>query len=420
MSEKNCFIINGCKRLYGEVINQTSKNATLPILSASLIVNGDIKIVDYPEIIDIDNMLMILKKMGARVEKVAKNLIINTENADNLGIDSELSRTMRSSIFLLGSTLARFKNVMLTLPGGCQIGKRPIDIHISAMKQLGVKVCYLGNNIFFDASKAKAGNVKLRKPSVGATENIIQFACKLKGKTEICNPAREPEVVDLCNFLNSCGAKILGAGTDKISIYGVDELIATIYKPIGDRIVAGTIVGAVAICGGDVVIRNAVPYQNLKFLKKVCSMGCQIDIKNDIIHIVSDGNLISCKEISTGYYPNFPTDLQSIILAISAVANGETVIKENIFENRFLILSDLLKLGGKFKHINNKTVKIRGVNKLEASQLIANDLRGGASLVLLALKAKGESKITNIHHIDRGYEHLEEMLAKLGADIRRL
>lgn len=420
MSEKNCFIINGGKRLYGEIVNQTSKNATLPILSASLIVNGDIKIVDYPEITDIENMLMILRKMGASVDKVSKNLIINTENADNLGIDSELSRTMRSSIFLLGSTLARFKNVMLTLPGGCQIGKRPIDIHISAMKQLGVKVCYLGNNIFFDASKAKAGTVKLRKPSVGATENIIQFACKLKGKTVICNPAREPEVVDLCNFLNSCGAKILGAGSDKITIYGVGELIATTYKPIGDRIVAGTIVGAVAICGGDVMIRNAVPYQNLKFLKKVCSMGCQIDIKNDIIHIVSDGNLISCKQISTGYYPNFPTDLQSIILAMSAVANGETTIKENIFENRFLILNELLKLGGKFKHINNSIVKIRGVNKLEASQLMANDLRGGAGLVLLALKAKGESKITNIHHIERGYEHLEEMLAKLGADIRRL
>lgn len=420
MSEKNCFIINGGKRLYGEIVNQTSKNATLPILSATLLANGSTTIVDYPKITDVENMLKILIKMGVDVKREENKLIINTEKADNLGIDTELSKTMRSSIFLLGSTLSRFKNVMLTLPGGCKIGARPIDIHINSMKKLGVKVSCLGNNIFFDSTEAKSGVVKLRKPSVGATENIIQFACKLKGKTTIYNAAREPEIVDLCNFLNSCGAKILGSGTNRIDIYGVDNLQGTTYKPIGDRIVAGTIASAVAICGGDVVIRNAVPYQNLKFIEKVRSMGCQINIKNDILHIVSSGNLKSCKEITTGYYPEFPTDLQSILLAVSVCCEGETVIKEQLFENRFLILTELLKLGAKFKIKDNRTVKIKGNKNLQSNELECKDLRGGAGLVLLALKIKGETIVSDIQYIDRGYEQMEEMLAVLGADIRRL
>ena len=200
------FEINGGKKLYGEVINQTSKNATLPILSASLLIKGDIRLTDYPKILDVENMLSILKKMNAKVDIQGEGLKINTDNVTNLGIDSKLSKTMRSSIFLLGPYLARFKNAMITLPGGCNIGKRPIDIHISAFKKLGVQVFCLGDNIFFNATNAKAGTVKLRLPSVGATENIIQFACLLKGKTTILNSAKEPEIVDLCNFLNLAGA----------------------------------------------------------------------------------------------------------------------------------------------------------------------------------------------------------------------
>ena len=413
------FEIEGGNKLYGEILNQTSKNATLPIMSACLMLDGVTKITNYPKIKDVDNMISLLSFLGAEINTQETNLIINTNNCQNVGIDEQLSKTMRSSVFLLGSYLSRFKNVMLTLPGGCDIGLRPIDIHISALKKLGVKVECLGNNIFFDATNACSNKIKLKKPSVGATENIIQFACKLKGVTTIFNAAKEPEVVDLCNFLNLAGAKILGAGTSRITIYGVDVLEGVTYKPMGDRITSGTIVGAVAMCGGDVTIKNAVPYQNLNFLKKVASMGCQIDIKNDIIHIVSGGNLISAGKIETGYYPEFPTDLQSIMLAMSTIAKGETTIIENIFENRFQILDELAKCGAKFKKINNRIVKVRGVENLKSADFISKELRGGAALMLLAMRAEGKSKITGIHYIDRGYVQIEETLSKLGVKIKR-
>lgn len=417
---KNCFFIKGGNKLYGKVNNQTSKNATLPILTASLLINGNINLINIPNIIDVNNMLSILEKMGTKVERNGGNVIINTEQVNNLGIDTKLSKTMRSSIFLLGPYLSRFKNAMVTLPGGCNIGKRPIDVHIDALKALNVKVSCLGEHVFFDAGEAKANKIKLRLPSVGATENIIQFACLLKGKTIILNAAREPEVVDLCNFLNASGAKILGSGTNKITIYGVNKLNATTYKPIGDRIVAGTLVSAVAMCGGDVTITNACPYQNLKFLEKVASMGCKIDVKNDIIHIVSDGNLISAKKISTGYYPKFPTDLQSIFLAMSVKAQGITTIKENVFENRFQIADELIKCGAKIKRINNRTIKVKGTNNIVGNMLKAKELRGGAALVLIGLIAKGITKVENIEFIDRGYESLEKILSLLGVDIRRV
>lgn len=412
--------INGGKKLFGEVINQTSKNATLPIMSACLLVDGETNLTNYPKISDVENMISLLSFLGAKIIKENSNLIINTNECENVGIDSHLSKTMRSSVFLLGSYLSRFKNVMLTLPGGCDIGLRPIDVHVSALKQLNVNVSCLGDNVFFDATNAKAGKVKLRIPSVGATENIIQFACKLKGKTIIHKAAKEPEIVDLCNFLNLCGAKIIGAGTNKIKIYGVNSLEGVIYKPIGDRIVAGTIVGAVAMCGGDVTIKNAFPYQNINFLKKVASMGCQVNIKNDIIHIVSDGNLKSAGIIETGYYPEFPTDLQSIMVALSSVAHGETTIIENIFENRFQIACELIKCGIKFKKLGNRILKIRGVKNLLSAEFEAKELRGGAALVLLALKAKGISKISGINYIDRGYEQIENIFSSLGADVRRV
>lgn len=412
--------INGGKKLYGEIINQTSKNATLPILTACLLLNGEITIKNYPHISDINNMISLLSNIGAEIKVKNNNLIINTDKCKNIGINPTLARTMRSSVFLLGSYLSRFKNVMLTIPGGCNIGARPIDIHRMTLQKLGVKSICVGENVFFNADNAKAGRVKLKLPSVGATENLIQFACKLKGKTIIYNPAKEPEIVDLCNFLNLAGAKILGAGTNKITIYGVDKLTGVQYQPSGDRIVAGTMVGAVAMCGGDVTIKNAVPYQNLNFLKKVASMGCQINIKNDIIHITSDGNLKSIKKISTGYYPNFPTDLQSIILSMSTIAQGETTIQENIFENRFQLVDELTKCGAKFKKINNRIVKIRGVKSLTSASFTAKELRGGAGLVLLGLKANGTSRVYGLNFIDRGYEQIEKTFSLLGAEIVRV
>ena len=345
---------------------------------------------------------------------------LNMLKVKDLGIDSELSKTMRSSLFLLGSCLSRFGHVMLTLPGGCTIGKRPIDIHIKCLKKLGVKVKEVGDFVFFDSQHAHAGKVKLKLPSVGATENLIQFACKLKGTTIISNCAKEPEIVDLANFLNSMGAKIIGAGTNRITIHGVEELNGVEYNPIADRIVAGTLMTAVAICGGDVTIRNACPEENEKFIQILRLMGCQIETKNDIIHIVNNKKLNSIGKVSTGFYPKFATDLQSLLLTASCVAQGLTTINERVFENRFLTAEELRKMGAKVYVINKHKAVVVGVKSLYGKTVEALDLRGGASLVLAGLVAKGETVVNNIGFIDRGYEQLEKMLASLGANIRRV
>lgn len=414
------FVIQGGKELFGTIVNQTSKNAVLPIMSASLLANGEVKLKNVPKITDVYHMLEILQLLGIAIEKYGHNISLNMSNVRDVGIDSELSKTMRSSLFLLGSYLSRFKHCTLTLPGGCDIGGRPIDIHIKCLKGLGVKVKELGESVFFDATNAKCGKVKLRMPSVGATENLVQFASKLKGKTTILNAAREPEVVDLCNFLIAMGAKISGAGTNRIVVHGVEKLKGVEYTPIPDRIVSGTIMTAVAMCGGDVYILNAGVNQNIKNIEILRSMGCQIETKNDIIHIVSNKNLNSIGCVKTGCYPKFATDMQSNILVISCVSNGKTTIYERIFENRFHIVQHLKKMGANIKIISPHKVEIVGTKELAPAEVDALDLRGGAGLVIAGLSAKGETVVNNVGFIDRGYENLEKMFACLNADIRRV
>lgn len=418
--KKDKFIINGGNKLYGTIKVQTSKNATLPIMSASLLTTESVKINSCPDILDVQNMIKILKKLGAKVERIGDDYIIDNSQIDDICLDYNLCKTMRSSIFLLGSILARFKTMSLTMPGGCKIGERPIDIHIDAFKRLGVKVVELDDFIFFNAEHAKANKIKLKIPSVGATENIVQFASTLKGKTTIYNAAREPEVVDLCNFLIKMGANIKGAGTNKITIFGVDRLKGVEYRPIPDRIVLGTLLIATAICGGVIQINNAILNQNEKLIDILLRMGCQINIKNDIITISRETPLKSIKSVSTGYFPDFPTDLQSLMLTLSCIVKGKTQINEKIFENRFLIVDELKKMGAKIQIIDNHTAIVEGVHKLSANKIKALDLRGGASLVLAGLAAEGRTIIENVHFIDRGYCHLESMLASLGADIKRI
>lgn len=418
--KKDKFIINGGNKLYGTIKVQTSKNATLPIMSASLLTTESVKINSCPDILDVQNMIKILKKLGAKVERIGDDYVIDNSQIDDICLDYNLCKTMRSSIFLLGSILARFKTMSLTMPGGCKIGERPIDIHIDAFKRLGVKVVELDDFIFFNAEHAKANKIKLKIPSVGATENIVQFASTLKGKTTIYNAAREPEVVDLCNFLIKMGANIKGAGTNKITIFGVDRLKGVEYRPIPDRIVLGTLLIATAICGGIIQINNAILNQNEKLIDILLRMGCQINIKNDIITISRETPLKSIKSVSTGYFPDFPTDLQSLMLTLSCIVEGKTQINEKIFENRFLIVDELKKMGAKIQIIDNHTVIVEGVHKLSSNKIKALDLRGGASLVLAGLAAEGRTIIENVHFIDRGYCHLENMLASLGADIKRI
>lgn len=414
------FVINGGNKLNGEIDIQTSKNATLPILSACLLTDEKITLYDLPKLTDVDNMLSILEKMGVRIFSLENKTTIHADTNLNIDIDCELSRTMRSSVFLLGSTLARNKYTTITLPGGCNIGKRPIDIHIHSMKKLNVKVSNLNDQIFFNAEDAKAGKVKLRLPSVGATENLIMFASLLKGKTTIINPAREPEIVDLANFLNKMGAKIIGAGTNKITIFGVEKLYSTQYRPIGDRIVAGTIACAVALCGGNVVMKNTNYYYNQKLFQILSRIGCQIVDKNGIISLSSEGNLKNFGEIHTGYYPEFPTDLQSMIVTLASVCDGDAMIEERVFDDRFLTIKELKKMGAQIDQVDPNRIIVHGVKELNSAKIEAFDLRGGASLVLAGLVAKGETVLENIHFMDRGYESFEEMLSSLGADIKRV
>ena len=277
----------------------------------------------------------------------------------------------------------------------------------------------LGDSVFLDATNARANTVKLRFPSVGATENIIQFASLLKGKTVIKNSAREPEVVDLINFLNLCGAKIYGAGTKTITIYGVDKLHGCEYLPCPDRIVAGTITIATAICGGDVTITNSRPQENQKLIKELRRIGCQIDEKNDIIHIVRDKPLQNIGRISTGCYPEFPTDLQSQMLALACFCKGKTIVNENIFENRFLIVEELKKLGADIKSIDENSVVVYGNKKMTGCDVSALDLRGGAGIILACLGSNKKSRVMNAHFVDRGYEQIEKQLSSLGVKIKR-
>ncbi len=418
--KRDKFVITGGKKLDGELDIQTSKNATLPIMSACLLSKDAVCIKSCPDILDVENMIKILKKLGAKVDRVLDDLIIDGSQIKDVCIDYNLCKTMRSSIFLLGSILARFKSICITMPGGCNIGKRPIDIHIDAFKRLGVKVIEMNDFIFFNASKAKAGKIHLKIPSVGATENIVQFASILKGKTVIYNAAREPEVVDLCNFLIKMGANIKGAGTKKITIIGVENLKGVEYRPIQDRIVLGTLLIATAICGGIIRLKASNINQIEKLIEILSRMGCQINIKNDIITLAREGPLKSISTVSTGYYPDFPTDLQSMLLVLSCVVDGSTQINERIFENRFLIVKELKKMGAKIKIVDKHKVIIDGVKTLTASKLKALDLRGGASLVLAGLVAKGTTIIDNVHFIDRGYCYFEKMLTSLGADIKRI
>ena len=416
---KDKFIIRGGNTLCGRLKVQTSKNATLPILTASLMSGGRVEIKDYPHIIDVENMCAILKALNVDVEKTFDTIFLDPQNANNDNMDFELMRTMRSSIFLLGSMLARFKRATITQPGGCKIGKRSIDIHLSSLKKMGVKIVELGEYIFLDATKAHNAKIKLKMPSVGATENLIQFACLTPGKTVLKNVAREPEIVDLCKFLKSMGAKIYGEGTSIITIFGVNKLCGTHYTPIGDRIVAGTLMVATAIAGGHVRLTNAVPNQNANLIEKLRRIGCQIEIENDILTITRTGGLVSCGEIATGFYPDFPTDMQSQMLALSCFVDGETDVYENVFENRLLTAHELNKMGANISVLTSTHAKVKGGCRLVGANVKALDLRGGASLVLAGLGASGVTTVTDVHYIDRGYVGLETMLTALGADVRR-
>ncbi|MBE7080937.1 MAG: UDP-N-acetylglucosamine 1-carboxyvinyltransferase [Clostridiales bacterium] len=412
------YMINGGRKLSGKITIQSAKNSVLPIMAGALLTDEQVVIKNCPKIKDVMSMLNILSHIGCKWQFEGDNLIINSLTADKYVVPKELANEMRSSIFMLGALICRFKKAKIYAPGGCNIGLRPIDLHIKSLKKLGVNVSEVQGQIFCSASSLVGKDIYLDFPSVGATENIILASVLAKGKTQIFNSAKEPEIVDLMNYLNSMGAKIYGAGTSTILIEGVDRLHGTEYTPIPDRIECGTFLLATAITGGEIEIHNCNAKNISVLIHKLCDNTCKITTNNDIIYLK---NKLMSKSFSfsTGPYPLFPTDLQAQTMALLSVSSGKSVVVENVFEKRFSHVSSLIDMGANIS-VKGKRAYISGVNRLNGTQVYASDLRGGAALVLAGLNAEGQTIVNNISHIERGYFEFEKKLSSLGADIKKI
>lgn len=410
------YIIEGGKKLEGEVKISGSKNASLPIIAATILNGKKSKIYNVPNIHDMQITLKILKYIGCKVSKNNDKIEIDSRYIKKKEISEHLMREMRSTVILAGAILSRFKEVTFSYPGGCDIGARPIDLHLKAFKKLGINIDEEYGFIKCSCDKIVGANIDLDFPSVGATENIILASVLAEGKTVITNAAREPEIVDLVKMLNKMGAKITGEGTNVIEIEGVKKLQEVQYRVMPDRIEAGTFLCAGAITGGRVTIKNAMPEQLVPIMSKLEEAGCKITVDKDKVELKAPQRL-KAVEIKTMPYPGFPTDMQSIFGSVLSVAKGTSVITENIFENRFKYLSELQRMGAKNKQEGNVAI-ITGVRKLSAASVKCTDLRGGVATVLAGLQAKGRTKVTNIEYILRGYENLDKKLNKLGANIQ--
>lgn len=413
------FFINGGNRLEGEISINCAKNSLLPILAGTILVNGQVILKDVPKYRDVNAMCEILNSLGGVVVWQGNNLIIDCSNLDKNEISHELASPVRSSIFTLGPILARLGSAKVSYPGGCDIGLRPIDIHLNALRELGCKIIEKNGYIYGQKNKRLKNQVWLKFPSVGATENIIMFASLFEGETIIYNPAKEPEIVDLANFLNKCGAKISGAGSDVVSIEGVKKLHGCEYKAISDRIECGTFLIAGAMNEGDVLIKNAIIDHNSLLLEKLQLCGCKIVKGKKSIRLIAPKRLESFGDIETAVYPGFPTDLQPQMVALASVCNGCSIVFENVFESRFNYVGELLKMGCDIKFKSSVCI-VRGKNKLYGADVCATDLRGGASLVLAALYSEGYTTIDKISLIDRGYYQFEQKLSSIGGDIKRI
>lgn len=412
------YIINGGQPLDGALEIKGAKNSILPLMAASILTDEITVLHNCPNISDVDSMINILEGLGSKIIRSGRDVIIDNSMTDKSEIPTSLAKELRSSVFLLGSLLSRHKKAKVAYPGGCDIGLRPIDIHITGLRELGIEIQEQGGYILCNCLNAKSADIVLDLPSVGATENLMLASVFIKGKTVIRNCAKEPEIVDLQKFLNTMGAKIRGAGSSVIVVEGVDKLHGIEYTPIPDRIVAGTYLIAAAMCGGNVELSGVNPEHISSLISKLSKTTCKVHIKNDRILIRSKGRQKSLECIETMYYPGFPTDLQSQIMAMQTVSRGTSVIVENIFETRFKTASQLKKLGADIT-IKGRVAVIRGVKELIGAEVAASDLRGGASLVLAGLVAKGATIVKDIHYIDRGYEDLSVELQKLGANVRR-
>ncbi|MBW7473646.1 UDP-N-acetylglucosamine 1-carboxyvinyltransferase [Paenibacillus oenotherae] len=411
-------VIEGGKPLSGTIVIQGAKNAALPILAASMLVEGKVTIDHVPKLLDIDVMLNILRELGCRAEHSNETVMIDTSSAASSHVPEELMRSMRSSIFLMGPLIARFGEVTIYQPGGCAIGERKIDLHLRGLMALGAQIEERGSRIVCHAKRLKGAEIHLDFPSVGATENIMMAAVLAEGLTTISNAAREPEIQDLQRFLNTMGAKIIGAGTDTITIEGVEKLAPCRYQVIPDRIVTGTVMVAAAATRGQVTLQNTNPAHLTSLIHVLRRAGVQIAVDGDIIKVGCANRPRAIERIVTSPYPAFPTDLQSQLMVLLALADGVSVMKENIFEGRFKHVDELSRMGADIR-VDLNAAFIRGVPRLYGATVEATDLRAGAALVIAGLASHGKTIVEQVHHIDRGYDRIETMLGRLGARISR-
>jgi len=404
--------------LKGKVRISGAKNSALPILAASLLGTEDIILEDVPNLKDIEVMCEVLTSLGAKVEKLDKGIIkINSSNINNYITRYELMSKMRASFLVMGPLLTRLGKTKTSLPGGCAIGTRPIDLHLKGFKALGATINSDHGNISAYADKLVGDKIYLDFPSVGATENIIMAAVLAEGETIIDNAAMEPEIVDLASFLNKLGADIKGAGTSTIRVKGVKKLGGGVHSIIPDRIEAGTFMVASAITGGDITVENVITSHIKPIIAKLKEVGCEVIENGDSVRVIGNKDL-KPTDIKTLPYPGFPTDMQAQFMTLMSLCKGTSVVIETVFENRFMHVDELKRMGADIK-IDGRSAIIQGVDKLTSAPVKASDLRAGAALVLAGLVADGVTEIDNIYHIDRGYDGIEEKLSSLGAKIYR-
>ena len=409
----------GANKLKGQIKISGSKNASLPILAATLLSRKKVYLKNLPRVRDIETMVSLLQSLGSKVNFNKNNLVINNIKQRKSFASYSLVKTMRAGILVLGPLLAKFGTAKVSLPGGCAIGTRPVDIHLYALSKLGVKYKIIQGYVYATAPKGLIGTkIRFSKISVGATENMIIAASFAKGTTVLSNCAIEPEIKDLVNFLKIMGCNIKWTSKRSIKIVGVHEVKEITYSVMFDRIEAGTYLVAAAVTAGNLKIKNIVPkiiQTEINTLKKI---GAKINVKKDEVHIIGNKKIKSMN-IKTAPYPGFPTDLQAQIMVLLCKANKQSVIKEDIFENRFMHVAELNRMGAKIS-INGNKAKVSGNINFAAAELMATDLRASVSLILAALTAKGKSVINRIYHLDRGYENIEKKLKKVGAKIRRV
>lgn len=413
----SCFIIEGGSKLSGTVKISSAKNAVLPVIAASLLTEAECIIEDAPELEDVRVMKEVLLSLGAKVSCEANSIKIDAAPINSFEAPYDLVRKMRASFLVMGPLLARKGKARISMPGGCAIGSRPIDLHLKGFASLGAEI-ELGHG-FVEArcEKLKGTTIYLDFPSVGATENIMMAATLAEGQTVVENAAKEPEIIDLANFLNSMGAHIRGVGTDLIKIEGVKQLKGISYTVIPDRIETGTFLVAGAITGGNILLENVVSEHLKPVIAKLIECGAQIIEEPEGLRVIGDGRPLP-SDVKTLPYPGFPTDMQAQIMAFLSLARGTSMVIETVFENRFMHVEELKRMGARIK-IEGRSAVIEGVEKLSGAPVKATDLRAGAALILAGLAAEGTTTVMNAHHVERGYEDIVGKLSLLGANIKK-